>query len=94
MSGIGAPEILVVVALLVVGYGLFMIVDAIRRPGAHYRYGPKLVWIAALLLSNPLLTKFAGATTWLVSLVLFPALSAAHHVLNRRGQVVREFHGE
>jgi hypothetical protein len=94
MSGFRIPEILVIAVSLAVGYGLFMTVDAIRRPGGHYRYGPKLAWIAALLLLNPLLTKFVGATTWLVSLVLFPALSIAHHVLNRRGRVVREVHGE
>lgn len=94
MSGFGAPEILVVIVLLVVGYGLFMTVDAIRRPGALYRRGPKLAWVAVLLLSNPLLTKFVGTTPWLVSLVLFPAVSVAHHALNRRRKVARGVSGD
>ena len=84
MLGIGIAEVLVLFFLALFVYGLVMAIDAIRRPSDQYRWGAKPLWVTTLVLLNPLVAKFLGATPWLASLVLLPCVAVAYHFLNRR----------
>jgi hypothetical protein len=84
MFGIAGPELLVLALVVVVLHGVVMAIDALRRPPSGFRVGSKLPWVAALVLLNPLLSRFFGGTVWLATLLIFPCVTVAYHWLNRR----------
>jgi hypothetical protein len=69
--------------LFVMGYGLFMTVDACRRPKNQYPKGPKWAWCLILILSNPLIPVILREH-WLFSLEPFLITSICYHLLVRR----------
>ena len=85
MFGIGAPELLVLLPLVLWLYGLVMTIDAIRRPSAQYQLGNKAAWVTALVLLNPLLLRFLGATIWLIGSFMYVVLAITYHLAVRRG---------
>ena len=84
MFGIGYQELIILFFLAIVVYGILMTVESIRRRSSQYRLDQKSLWIAVLLISNPLLTRFAGGLVWLVSLFVLVTASVVYHAKNRR----------
>jgi heme A synthase len=83
LGRIGVPELLLLLFVAFVIYGTLMTIDSIRRPACQYRFGKKLIWISLLILTNPLLTRYAGGLVWLASFFIFPAVAIVYHSLNR-----------
>ena len=54
MSGIGIPELVVLLFLFSTFHALIMIIDAIRRPASLYKMGSKGMWIFLMFLLGPL----------------------------------------
>jgi cytochrome c oxidase assembly factor CtaG len=51
---------LLFVSVAVTGYGVFMTMDAIRRPSDQYPNGRKKTWVLGLLVLSPLIPVLAG----------------------------------
>jgi hypothetical protein len=81
---VGAPELFVLVVLAIVLGGAFVTVDAVTRPAAAYRTGSKTAWVAMLVCTNPLLTRWLGGMVWLATLPLFMIAAATYYAVNRR----------
>lgn len=81
----GIPELLVLAALAIVLAGAFITVEAVTRPAAAYRTGSKSAWVAMLVCTNPLLTRWLGGMVWLVTVPLFVIAAATYYAVNRRG---------
>ena len=84
MFGIGYQELIILLLLAVIVFGIVMTVDSIRRPSSQYRLGQKSLWITVLLISNPLLTRFLGGLLWVGSLLVFVTASVVYYAKNRR----------
>ena len=84
MFGIGYQELIILLLLAVIVFGIVMTVDSIRRPSSQYRLGQKSSWIVLLLISNPFLTKFLGGFVWAASLLVFVTASVVYYIKNRR----------
>ncbi len=82
-GSIGVPELFILFFLAVLIYGVSMTIDSIRRPASQYRLGKKSVWIPLLILTNPLLSRFAGGLVWLAGLFIFMAAAVIYHSQNR-----------
>lgn len=84
----GNTEILLLLMLLTLPYGIWMTVDALRRPAEEFRAGVKPVWVGLLVVTNPILAKYVAPYAGLVAVPVFLALSIAYHVINRRQRPV------
>src|SRR5262249_48187146 len=82
---IGAPEIFVLFVFAVVLGGAFITIDAVTRPAAAYRTGSKNAWMAMLVFTNPLLTRWFGGTLWLATMPLFMIAAVTYYATNRHG---------
>jgi len=83
MFGFGLPEIL---GLLLIGFYIFcilMTVDAVLRPPNRFIVGRKPMWIGLLILTNPLITKFAGGIFWFLGTLIFAIGSVVYYGFNR-----------
>lgn len=91
MAGLGAQEFIIIAVLIfVVGfiiYGISMTIDAIRRPEDQFTLGKKMFWVIALIVTNPLISKFYG-TIYLVCVPSFLTLSVVYHLKNRRNKPI------
>lgn len=85
MAGIGGPELIVLGVLAMVVGGGFATIDAVSRPAGRYVKGSKGAWLAVLLCTNPLLTRWVGGLFWMVTLPAFTVASIAYLLTNRRG---------
>ncbi len=85
MNGFGMPEFFVILIIIAFVYGVFMTIDAIRRPADKYTRGNKRFWISLLILTNPLLSRFYPGLLYLLALLCFVAGSVAYHVTIRNG---------
>lgn len=80
----GVPELLVLVVLAIVLAGAVITVEAATRPASAYRTGSKTAWVAMLVCTNPLLTRWLGGTVWLATMPLFMIAAATYYAVNRR----------
>ena len=81
----GTPEFIVLLVLAVVIGGAFITIDAVTRPAARYRMGSKGGWVAALVFTNPLVTRWFGGFVWLATLPVFIGAAVIYYVTNRHG---------
>lgn len=82
--GFGLPEVFVILLIAVIIYCFAMMIDAIRRPSSQYAVGSKKVWVAVLVLSNPLICRFFGEFLWTVGTITFLIGSVSYHIVIRR----------
>ena len=82
--GFGLPEVFVILLIAVIIYCFVMMIDAIRRPASQYAVGNKKVWVAVLVLSNPLICRFFGEFLWTVGTLVFLISSVSYHIVIRR----------
>lgn len=91
MFSLGTQEFIIVAVLIfVIGftiYGISMTIDAIRRPEDQFTLGKKMFWIAALIITNPLISKFYG-TIYLACVPAFLILSIVYHLKNRKNKPI------
>ena len=91
MAGFGPQEIIIIAILIfVVGftiYGIFMTIDAIRRPQEQFIFGKKMFWVIALIVTNPLISKYYG-TLYLICGPAFLILTVLYHLKNRKNNLV------
>ena len=80
---VGAPELIVLLVLAVVIGGAFITIDAVTRPVDRYRVGSKAGWVAALVFTNPLLTRWFGGVVWLGTMPIFIVAAVVYYVTNR-----------
>jgi hypothetical protein len=80
MCGIGVPEIFVIGIVLVFLYGIFMTIDAIRRPADKYIAGNKRMWIALFILTNPIVSRFYPGLFYLLAILAFITTSISYHI--------------
>ena len=80
---VGAPELIVLFVLAVVIGGAFITIDAVTRPADRYRVGSKAGWVAALVFTNPLLTRWFGGVVWLATMPVFIVAAVAYYATNR-----------
>lgn len=85
----GVPELIVLLVLAVVVAGAVLTIDAVTRPAGRYRAGSKAGWVAALVFTNPLLTRWFGGALWLLTMPVFIAVAIAYYATNRRGNPAR-----
>jgi len=83
MAGIGVPELIVLGVLVAIVVGGFATIDAASRPAARYVVGSKGVWVAVLLCTNPLLTRWVGVLFWMATLPIFAVATVAYLAANR-----------
>jgi hypothetical protein len=83
MSSLGAPELIVLFVLAVVIGGAFITIDAVTRPADRYRVGSKAGWVATLVFTNPLLTRWFGGVVWLTTIPIFIVAAVAYYATNR-----------
>lgn len=83
MAGIGVPELIVLGILVAIVVGGFATIDAASRPAARYVVGSKGIWLAVLLGTNPLLTRWVGALFWMATLPIFGVATVAYLAANR-----------
>ncbi len=88
MAGFGLPEYFSIVIIVFFVYGVFMTVDAIRRPANQYKTGHKGVWVSVLILTNPFINigKFLGSLFALIGVVAFVSATIAYHIGIRLGK--------
>ena len=88
MGGFGPLEYFLIFIIAFFIYGIFMTIDAIRRPSNQYKIGHKGVWVSVLILTNPLINigKFLGRSFALLSLAVFIVATIAYHIGIRLGK--------
>lgn len=92
MAGFGLPEFFSIFIMAFFVYGVFITIDAIRRPSNQYKTGQKSVWVSVLILTNPLINigRFFGSLFALLGVVVFIATTIAYHIRIRLGKFKNE----
>jgi hypothetical protein len=80
---VGAPELVVLFTLAVVVGGAFITIDAVTRPADRYRVGSKGPWVLALVVTNPLVTRWFGGFLWLLTMPVFIGAAVVYYAANR-----------
>jgi uncharacterized membrane protein YjjP (DUF1212 family) len=89
MFGIGSPELIVLVLLGTLVFGMAMTVDAVRRPPDRYTFGPKGGWVALFAIANPFVARLFGGLAWIVAVPVFLIGSVVYYIGNRRKNPIR-----